>query len=54
VHGDLGMVGAGDVALMISKSGESDELIALLEHLKRFGVRTIAVTGAPGSSLGRH
>ena len=54
VHGDLGIVGAGDVALMISKSGESDELLALLEHLQRFGVKTIAVTGAPGSSLGRH
>jgi arabinose-5-phosphate isomerase len=54
VHGDLGIVGAGDVALMISKSGESDELLALLEHLKRFGVRTIALTGAGDSALGRH
>jgi arabinose-5-phosphate isomerase len=54
VHGDLGIVGDGDVALLISKSGESDELLALLEHLKRFGVRTVALTGAPGSALGRH
>jgi arabinose-5-phosphate isomerase len=54
VHGDLGIVGAGDVALLISKSGESDELLSLLEHLKRFGVRTVAVTGAPESSLARH
>jgi arabinose-5-phosphate isomerase len=54
VHGDLGIVGAGDVALLISKSGESDELLALLEHLKRFGVRTVAVTGAAHSALARH
>jgi arabinose-5-phosphate isomerase len=54
VHGDLGMVGDGDVALLISKSGESDELLALLEHLKRFGVRTIALTGATTSALARH
>lgn len=54
VHGDLGLVGGGDVALLISKSGESDELLALLEHLKRFGVRTIALTGASASALARH
>jgi arabinose-5-phosphate isomerase len=54
VHGDLGIVGDGDVALLISKSGESDELLALLEHLKRFGVRTIALTGATDSALARH
>lgn len=54
VHGDLGIVGSGDVALLISKSGESDELLALLEHLKRFGVRTVALTGAPDSALARH
>jgi arabinose-5-phosphate isomerase len=54
VHGDLGIVGNGDVALLISKSGESDELLALLEHLKRFGVRTIALTGVSDSALARH
>jgi arabinose-5-phosphate isomerase len=54
VHGDLGLVGDGDVALLVSKSGESDELLALLEHLKRFGVRTVAMTGAPESALARH
>src|ERR1043166_291734 len=52
VHGDLGIVGADDVAILISKSGESDELLALLAHLKGFGVRTIAITGAPTSALG--
>jgi D-arabinose 5-phosphate isomerase GutQ len=54
VHGDLGIVGNGDVALLISKSGESDELLELLEHLKRFGVRTVAITGVPDSALARH
>src|SRR3954465_5562764 len=52
VHGDLGIVGPDDVAILISKSGESDELLALLAHLKGFGVRTIAITGAPTSALG--
>jgi arabinose-5-phosphate isomerase len=54
VHGDLGIVGQDDVALLLSKSGESDELLALVAHLKRFGVRTIAITGTPTASLGRH
>ena len=54
VHGDLGIVGHDDVALLISKSGETDELVGLLQHLKRFGVRTIALTGVAGSTLARH
>ena len=54
VHGDLGIVGADDVAILISKSGESDELFALVEHLKRLGVRMIALTGDRGSTLARH
>jgi arabinose-5-phosphate isomerase len=54
LHGDLGIVGASDVAILISKSGESNELVSLLEHLKRLGVCTIAITGALDSTLGRH
>jgi len=54
VHGDLGIVGREDVAILISKSGESDELLELLAHLKGFGVRTIAITGDHGSALARH
>jgi arabinose-5-phosphate isomerase len=54
VHGDLGIVGRDDVAILISKSGESDELLELLAHLKGFGVRTIAITGDAGSSLARN
>ena len=53
VHGDLGIVGHDDVAILISKSGESDELLGLLEHLKGLGVRIIAITGDADSSLAR-
>jgi arabinose-5-phosphate isomerase len=52
-HGDLGIVGANDVAILISKSGESDELLVLLEHLQGLGVRTIAITGGTSSALSR-
>jgi arabinose-5-phosphate isomerase len=54
VHGDLGIVGASDVAILISKSGESDEVLGLLDHLKRLGVRTIALTSNAKSTLARH
>ena len=54
VHGDLGIVGPNDVAILISKSGESDELLALVEHLKRLGVKLIAMTGDASSGLARH
>ena len=54
VHGDLGIVGKSDVAILISKSGESHELLALLDHLKRLGVCTIALTGNANSTLARH
>ena len=52
-HGDLGIVGEGDVAVLLSKSGESDELLVLLEHLQGLGVRTIAITGERASALAR-
>ncbi len=54
LHGDLGLVGEDDVAILISKSGESAELVELLDHLKRFGVKTIAITGVADSTIGRH
>jgi arabinose-5-phosphate isomerase len=53
VHGDLGIVGPDDVAILISKSGESDELLGLIEALARMGVKMIAMTAVPGSRLGR-
>ena len=54
VHGDLGLVGRDDAALLLAKSGASDELFALMEHVKRLGVPVIAVTGDPESVLARH
>ena len=53
-HGDLGMVTAGDVVLAISNSGESDELAAVLQPMRRLGVTLIGMTGRPQSTLGRH
>ncbi|MFN2397151.1 MAG: SIS domain-containing protein [Gemmatimonadaceae bacterium] len=54
VHGDLGIVGPSDVAIMLSKSGETAELLPLLEQLKRLGVRVIAMTGDRNSTLAAH
>lgn len=53
-HGDLGMITPADTVLAISNSGESEELTAILPMIKRMGVPLIAMTGRPGSSLGRH
>jgi arabinose-5-phosphate isomerase len=50
-HGDLGMITADDAVLLLSNSGETDELLALLPHLKRQGARLIALTGNEQSSL---
>lgn len=54
VHGDLGIVGRGDAAIVLSKSGETDELMPLVAHLKRLGVPVIAITGELDSTLARH
>jgi arabinose-5-phosphate isomerase len=53
LHGDLGIVGPGDVAILLSKSGESEELQGLVEFLGRSGVTLVAMTGRPDSTLGR-
>lgn len=53
VHGDLGIVSPKDAALLLSKSGETPELLALLPAFRRRGVPTIAMTGSPDSSLAR-
>ena len=53
VHGDLGIVGTDDVAILISKSGESDELLGLIDALARIGVHMIARTSEPSSRRGR-
>ena len=54
VHGDLGLVDADDVAILLSKSGNTEEVLALLQHLQRLGVRTIAITGRADSPLARY
>ncbi|HET7583816.1 MAG TPA: KpsF/GutQ family sugar-phosphate isomerase [Gemmatimonadaceae bacterium] len=54
VHGDLGLVGPSDIALLISKSGETAELFPLLEELKRLGVAVVALTADRTSTLARH
>jgi len=53
LHGDMGMVGPGDVVVAISYSGETEEIVALLETLKRLGVKLISLTAAAQSTLGR-
>lgn len=52
-HGDLGIVGREDVAVLLSKSGETEEMFGLLAALKRMEVPVIALTGAPQSTLAR-
>lgn len=51
LHGDLGMVRKEDVVIIISKSGVTDEISKLLPMLKRLGVKLIAMSGNPDSSL---
>jgi len=52
-HGDLGMVTRQDVLLMLSNSGETPELLAILPPIKRMGIPLIAVTGRDNSTLAR-
>jgi arabinose-5-phosphate isomerase len=53
LHGDLGIVGRNDVAIVLSKSGESQDLFGLVGSLQRLAVPIIAITGAQDSPLGR-
>lgn len=53
IHGDLGMILAGDVVLALSHSGESAEIVALLPHVRRRGASLVALTGRRASTLGR-
>ena len=53
-HGDLGQVTAGDIVIIISQSGETEETIRLLPLVKKIGAKIIAMTGNPKSTLGRH
>jgi arabinose-5-phosphate isomerase len=51
IHGDLGVIQADDVVVALSYSGETAELIHLLETIRRLGAKLIAITGDPNSSL---
>ncbi|UKH22138.1 SIS domain-containing protein [Actinobacillus pleuropneumoniae] len=53
-HGDLGMLKPIDVVILISNSGETDDVIKLLPSLKSFGNKIIAMTGNPNSTLAQH
>ncbi len=52
-HGDLGILARGDVVLLLSKSGETPEMAALLPSFRRLSIPMIAITCAPDSVLGR-
>lgn len=53
IHGDLGMLTAGDVVLALSNSGETPEILRLLEYIKRLALPLVVLTGNPDSTLGR-
>lgn len=54
IHGDLGRLQRRDVVLILSHSGETDEVVRLLPRIKRFGASIISITSNATSSLGRH
>lgn len=54
LHGGIGVVSRGDLVVALGKSGESDELSALLPHLRARGAKLIAITANPRSTLARH
>ena len=53
IHGDLGALRDDDVVIAMSRSGETEEVIRLLESIRRIGARLIAITGEPLSTLGK-
>jgi arabinose-5-phosphate isomerase len=53
IHGDLGVITSDDVVVALSHSGETEELLRLLETIKRLGARLIAITGNCKSTLGQ-
>jgi len=54
LHGDLGLCSEGDLAILLSNSGQTEEIVRLVPVLKRFGVRVIALTAFADSDLARH
>jgi arabinose-5-phosphate isomerase len=54
IHGDLGRLQRNDVVLLLSHSGETDEIVKLLPRIKQFGATCIAITSSKTSTLGHH
>lgn len=54
LHGDLGLCAAGDVAILISNSGETEDLIRIIPHLRRLGIHLVGLTARKESTLGRN
>ncbi len=51
IHGDLGMVTRDDLVIAVSNSGETEEILRLVEVLRRLGIPLVAITSNPGSTL---
>ena len=54
VHGDLGMIVSDDIVLALSNSGETEEILELLNNLKLRGIGLVAIVGKKDTTLGRH
>jgi len=53
IHGDLGIIGKQDIIVLISNSGETEEVLKLIPHFKRFNIKIISLTGSKNSTLAR-
>jgi arabinose-5-phosphate isomerase len=53
MHGELGLLSSDDIVILISYNGETEELINIIPFLKRLGIKLIALTGNPNSSIGK-
>src|SRR3954451_23297550 len=53
IHGDLGVIQSADVIVALSYSGETDEILRLLETIRRLGAKLIVITGCPASTLAK-
>jgi arabinose-5-phosphate isomerase len=54
LHGDFGLCAGGDMAVLVSNSGQSEEIIRIIPALKRFGVKILALTAHADSDIARH
>jgi arabinose-5-phosphate isomerase len=54
LHGNLGILGKGDLLILISNSGENDEVLNLLRAAKGIGAKCVSMTGSPGSTLAKN